>query len=757
MYDSANSAPRFKSSIEPIVDPDDGLYLFSEQGHVSLTGRIYCDLAPLLDGTHQVEDIFERMCRHHASADVLAALDLLKRHGFLAEGTSSKPRDQLAFWDLAGTNAMRAAERMLATPVDIMCLGKNSTQDLQNLLEQNGLRVVDHGALRVVVTDSYLAPELDEWNRQAIAEGKPWVLVKPGGIQSWLGPAFVPGETACWECLAHRLRWHKRAEVHFAHRAQRRDGFPHVPISGIGSSALPALAELATEVTRWIGVGGSSVLADRVISTDRLTLERQSHVLTRRPQCPACGEANRQAHSYRLDLKSRPKLRGTDGGHRSTEASKVLKTLDRHVSPITGIIGTVKPGTRSGPVKGEDWVTPTYSADHNFSDMHDSRFFLREGLRRRSGGKGRTPEQASISAVAESLERYSGVFDGTEPRQMARFVDLEGHAIAPNDCMSYSPRQFANRETSNLKDHKAHWVPEPFDPEAEIEWTPLWSLGTESIRYLPTSMCYFGYQGTGPIFGRADSNGCAAGATIEDAILQGLLELVERDAVAIWWYNRLVRPGVKLDGYGDTYAARMMARYSQLNRTLDVIDVTSDIGIPTFAAISGRTDKAEQDIIYGFGCHLDPETALSRALTEVNQSLEAVPKTGGSAGQMTYLGSSESVNWWRTVTLKNSPYLTPDAGSGWVSMNDHRSLARDDVLTDIETCISLLGARGIDVLVLDQTRPDVGFPVVRVVAPGLRHFWARFGPGRLYDIPVQQGWLETQKPEENLNPHIIQF
>lgn len=92
-----------------------------------------------------------------------------------------------------------------------------------------------------------------------------------------------------------------------------------------------------------------------------------------------------------------------------------------------------------------------------------------------------------------------------------------------------------------------------------------------------------------------------------------------------------------------------------------------------------------------------------------------------------------------------------------LKLDENESLASDDILSDIEACVSRLKEHGIDVFVLDQTRPDVNFPVVRVVAPGLRHFWARFGPGRLYDVPVRQGWLSTPTHEQDLNPHVIQF
>ena len=60
-----------------------------------------------------------------------------------------------------------------------------------------------------------------------------------------------------------------------------------------------------------------------------------------------------------------------------------------------------------------------------------------------------------------------------------------------------------------------------------------------------------------------------------------------------------------------------------------------------------------------------------------------------------------------------------------------------------------------EMLVLDQTRPDIGMPVVKVVVPGLRHFWARFAPGRLYDVPVHMGALESPTAEESLNPVAV--
>jgi ribosomal protein S12 methylthiotransferase accessory factor len=76
---------------------------------------------------------------------------------------------------------------------------------------------------------------------------------------------------------------------------------------------------------------------------------------------------------------------------------------------------------------------------------------------------------------------------------------------------------------------------------------------------------------------------------------------------------------------------------------------------------------------------------------------------------------------------------------------------------DIQHCMTVLAEHGLEMLVLNQTRPDVGLPVVKVMVPGLRHFWARFAPGRLYDVPVRMGWLAQKKLESELNPIPIFF
>jgi ribosomal protein S12 methylthiotransferase accessory factor len=241
----------------------------------------------------------------------------------------------------------------------------------------------------------------------------------------------------------------------------------------------------------------------------------------------------------------------------------------------------------------------------------------------------------------------------------------------------------------------------------------------------------------------------------EEAVFQGLMEVCERDATAIWWYNRLRRPGVDLASFGDPYYAELEAYYRSIKREMWALDLTHDLGIPTFAALSRRTDKRAQDIIFGLGAHLDPRIAMLRAVTELNQFLPAVLKV--NEGEERYNWDDEGVGFWKTATIDSDPYLAPDTTVPRRMLGDHAKLGSGDLYQDILFCAGALAKRGLETLVLDQSRPDTGLAVVRVMVPGMRHFWARFAPGRLYDVPVALGWLPRPLREEELNPYPIFF
>jgi oxazoline/thiazoline synthase len=286
----------------------------------------------------------------------------------------------------------------------------------------------------------------------------------------------------------------------------------------------------------------------------------------------------------------------------------------------------------------------------------------------------------------------------------------------------------------------------------------VWSLRDEAPRLVPTGYCYFGHPDiTEHFFCVSDSNGNAAGNTLEEAVLQGLMELVERDSVAIWWYQRLRRPAVDLDAFGEPYFDAVREYYERLGRSLWVLDLTTDLGIPAFAGVSRRRDGPTEDIVLGFGAHVDPRIAAMRALTEVNQFLPAVTEIRDDGTTNYWIDDPDALAWWTASTVETDPYLLPDDTVGHIDPGMYRGLSTDDLASDVHNCVERIGAAGHDIVVLDQTRPDIELNVVKVMSPGLRHFWRRLGPGRLYDVPKLLGWSTVEADEDGLNPRSIFF
>jgi ribosomal protein S12 methylthiotransferase accessory factor len=216
---------------------------------------------------------------------------------------------------------------------------------------------------------------------------------------------------------------------------------------------------------------------------------------------------------------------------------------------------------------------------------------------------------------------------------------------------------------------------------------------------------------------------------MQEAILQGFFELVERDAVGIWWYNRLQRPGLDLATLEQPYVRALLGRYEQLGFAVSVLDLTTDFGIAVFGVIA-RTGAR---LIFGFGAHFDAAIALSRALTEANQFLP---------------GALDGTLSNRYGSLSAEPFLHP-LGTTRLPPAAIRS---DNLLDDLDHAVALVRARGLELLVVDQTRRDVGLPVVKVIIPGMRPFWPRLAPGRLYTVPVTLGWRPRATSEDEMNP-----
>jgi bacteriocin biosynthesis cyclodehydratase domain-containing protein len=722
-----------------------GVFVLSELRQVILQGRLFELVTPHLDG-RPVEQVCQQLAGKATPAQIFYTITALEKKGYLCESDAVSQSTDAAVWTMQDIQPGDAADRLARTTVTVTGLGVD-VAPLCEMLEELGVRVGPSGQLDVVLANHYLHKGLRAINRQALDSGRPWILVKPLGLVAWIGPLFEPRKTACWECLAQRIRANFPV-LGYLESLLGEEGLPETDGVQTPATLKAALGLAATTVANWISRDGDlSYLSGKLQTVNLITLQSQSHPVIRQPACAACGQVqDTEQQLPPLVLESRMKSYTEDGGHRSASPQETLDKYGHHISPISGAVTMLE---RLSP--DDDGVMHVFISGNNIARGPESLFNLKIDLRNMSCGKGINEVQAKASALCEGLERYSGIHRGDEPRRVARFIDLGTDAIHPNACMRFSDKQYAERDERNARASVYNFIPMPFDPEAEIEWTPAWSLTHETARYLPMALCYFNYpQRCDRNFCSSCSNGNAAGNSFEEAILQGFLELVERDAVGIWWYNRVRVPGIDLDSFEEPYLDRLRAFLKKRHRDLWALDLTSDLGIPAFAALSHRTDSPREHIMFGFGAHLDPRIALLRAITELNQMIVPLLDVPPD-GPIPRLNDDETVRWVQSATLANEPYLVPREGPLRAAA-DYAHTWTDDLYEDIRICRSVVEKRGLEVLVLDQTRPEIKMPVVKVLVPGLRHFWMRFAPGRLYDVPVKLGWLDKPCDESALNP-----
>ncbi|MEU0879454.1 TOMM precursor leader peptide-binding protein [Lentzea sp. NPDC005914] len=705
------TSPRigFKRHLRAEAVPGDAVYVFSEEDTTALRGPHVEALAALLDGSRDLAAV-----RRELDAPAEHAAGLLTQ--FAQAGLIGLHTSGSAYWDALGVEPAGTPD------IDVVSLGVDA--DLPPIAEGDG-------ALTVVLVSDYLVDGLSEVDEKLRAAGRPWLLAKPLGAKVSIGPFFTPGEGPCYHCLAHRLWSNRAAEAHVSEAL----GLPGaVPRSLVDFAPLRAVALnlVALEAAKW--VAGHRYAGQRELWTfDSLDLTGRRHSVSVRPQCPSCGDpALMREQAWRpVELSARPTVHTAGGGHRSAAPQEVLAAYRHLVSPVTGVVKDVVRDER-GPA-----FFNVFRSGPNVARGHRGAAHLGSALRSQNGGKGVTALDAEVGALCEALERHSALAEGDEAHVRGSYTSLGARAIHPDAVHLYDPRQFDGRDAWNAAHSDFQHVCAPFDDDSEIDWTPVWSLTRGEHRLLPTELLYFRAPADEQLM--VDTNGNAAGSSLEDAVLQGMLELVERDAVALWWYNRTSQPPVDLGG--DPWIDSLRSVHSGLGREVWALDLTSDIGVPVVVAFSRRVSGETEDVRMGFGAHLDPALALRRALTEMNQMMPIALED--------LLGHDDPDlrHWLTTATVANQPYLVPSGAPV------HRPYAPSgDLLADVREVRARLEKAGLEVFVLDQTRPDIGLPVVKVIVPGMRGFWARFAPGRLFDVPVQLGRLASPTPYEELNP-----
>lgn len=320
-----------------------------------------------------------------------------------------------------------------------------------------------------------------------------------------------------------------------------------------------------------------------------------------------------------------------------------------------------------------------------------------------SQGKGLDLLSAKVSGVMESLEHYCA--ERTElPLRLASFAELSRRGdVIDVTCL---PRT-------------ARW-----HPKAPTLWCHARQLHTHTETYVPFELVHVNLTvplpaGSGQF--ALGSNGLASGNILDEAIAHGAFELIERDAVSLFYQmtpRQQQARRIELSTVNDESCRSLLARYREADVKVAVWDVTSDVGVAAFfcAIVEAHFDPFRRiGKAYGFGCHNDRAVALCRALTEAAQS--RLTRITGSRDDLQEL-DHDAIRSERAILRHQAELAAPKTPQRSFQDVPHREF--DTVHGDLEWLSERLAAADLGPLhYVDLSKPDLPFAVARVIVPGL--------------------------------------
>ncbi|MFI8356718.1 TOMM precursor leader peptide-binding protein [Streptomyces cyaneofuscatus] len=537
-----------------------------------------------------------------------------------------------------------------------------------------------------------------------------------------------PSGAACGQCLA--MRWQRlrsRSEREALELGHEPRGAVHWPV-------LTPYAVDAVWATYQAVIGGAATIPDatpadralpQVTRIDLATLATATFPLLPEPLCPACvSEVPDTAEAARMELGPTPKP--DPDGYR-------LRTLDSYPLPTAALANPV-----CGALGSDTWINPASTTTAPVAGTHFVRGYAGLNDVTWSGQANRYATSRTL-AYLEGLERYAGTHRrrGTSPVvDSYRNLAEQGQALNPADCGFYAPETYASDSLVS-----------PFDPDRAIPWVWGHSLRDDRPVLVPARLAHYSAGVDADNFVFECSNGCATGGSLEEAILFGLLELVERDAFLLAWYGRARLTAIDLTTATTPAVRSMLDRAALHGYDVHAFDTRMDLAVPVVTALAVRRDGGHGTLSFSAAAGFDPADTVEAALSEVLTYIPHLPYQ--VAERRTELESMER-DFSKVLHLKDhaqlyglpsmvrhaAEYLEPEAVlpleevfADWQPLRPRTG----DLMDDLRCLRDQLTGAGYDVIAVDQTTPEqhrMGLHTVSTTVPGL--------------LPLDFGWTRQR-------------
>ncbi len=316
------------------------------------------------------------------------------------------------------------------------------------------------------------------------------------------------------------------------------------------------------------------------------------------------------------------------------------------------------------------------------------------------GGKGITKDHAKASAMMEGFERYSAERQDSDESIIASLSEIEEFGEYINPKSLNLPKEFEKKDISDLS----------------LEWSKSIDIISNNEYYIPTNAIYHPYisKNDSQSLFKSNTNGLASGNILEEAILHGIFEVIERDAWSIFELTHKNYAQIDISSIENEIIIDIIEKFESKGIKIKLMDFTADIKIPTIAASADDTITKDAGLLtLGMGTHLDPEVAILRALTEVAQS--RATQINGAREDTVRADFAREAGYERMKRI-NKFYFRDEEEQ--IKLSDIENKSTSSITRDIEIVKDELVSNDIQkILYSNLTRPELDVSVVRVVIP----------------------------------------
>jgi ribosomal protein S12 methylthiotransferase accessory factor len=579
----------------------------------------------------------------------------------------------------------------------------------------------------------------------------PWLRGFVSFGEGVIGPLVRPGTPGCSQCtdLRRIMTGHDRKEMWEIQKRMELTGEMQQDAWATRTGLLHLAHLVGAEVQRIIQ-GDQAQSEGKVCFLNLKTLKSTRHRFLPVPLCQVCSSLPDDTPEMALiSLQQSPKV--TSNSYRSRSLDDLNEVLAKdYLDQRTGLLND----------KMANLV-------HTFADVSVN-LPLFDGDER-TAGRTNSFAVSELTAILEGLERYCGL----RPRGKRTVVHdsynhLKNQALNPIEVGVHAKEQY----------ERPGFPFTEFDPDTPIDWVWGYSFLQEHPILVPELLAYYSLGCGSRGFVYETSNGCALGGSLEEAILYGILEVVERDSFLMTWYAQLSLPRLDPASIEDQELLLMIERMRTVAEyDLYLYNSTMENGIPSILAIAKNRKDKGMNLICAAGSHLDPVRAVKTAVHELAGMMLSLDEKL-EANQEEYVRMLHDSTLVQQMDDHGMLYGLPQAEERLQFLLDDRLPLRSfkeefkwksthlDLTDDLQDIVQVFRRLNLDVIVVEQTTPETarnGLYCVKVLIPGMlpmtfgHHLTRVTGLDRVFRVPMELGYSQEPLTAEQLNPHPHPF